>query len=278
MLYPLQSFALLLVALLEAPTVVVGFTLSPTTPPRAGKHIVALNAEESSSSKLELVVNEEFKTQELFPMAEFEDFSLLPHRPLGMRIEESLADSKLVFVTRVEDGGLAEKAGIRVGDVLVGVTGLFGDMTGTVGLGVEKIKGMVASRPEEEPLQIQVARGTGVLDDHEKAVVEICSNESSDQEIEQCVVDYLSMEDLETEPAAEEETTDDNDDDDDDIDPLDNLMNMWAEDLPPVPPSQPTEKLPSESAPKVKPWSSRSSPSGTFVRDPVTGEMKNIDA
>ena len=29
---------------------------------------------------------------------------------------------------------------------------------------------------------------------------------------------------------------------------------------------------------KPAPWSSRSSPSGTFVRDPKTGEMRNIDA
>ena len=34
----------------------------------------------------------------------------------------------------------------------------------------------------------------------------------------------------------------------------------------------------STSSSKPKPWSSRSSPSGTFVRDPVTGEMRNIDA
>jgi predicted metalloprotease with PDZ domain len=87
----------------------------------------------------ELVVNEEFNPKEVFPLADFEDFRLLPHRPLGVRIEESLADSNYVFVTRVEEGGLASQAGIQVGDVLVGVTGLFGDMTCSIGLGVERM-------------------------------------------------------------------------------------------------------------------------------------------
>ena len=107
-------------------------------------------------------------------------------------------------------------------------------------------------------------------------MIELCSNESTDKEIEQCVVDYLSMDvkDLYQSTTVEEEC----DVDDPDADCLvDNLMGMWAEDLPPPPPTateeEPTEK-PQDSS--VKPWSSRSSPSGTFVRDPVTGEMKNI--
>ena len=87
----------------------------------------------------EMSINDEYNPKELFPQADLQDFRLLPHRPLGMRIEESLADSKYVFVSRVEEGGLADQAGIQVGDVLVGVTGLFGDMTGSVGLGVEKM-------------------------------------------------------------------------------------------------------------------------------------------
>jgi predicted metalloprotease with PDZ domain len=87
----------------------------------------------------QLVVNNEFNPKEVFPQADFQDFKLLPHRPLGMRIEESLADSKYVFVTRVEEGGLASQAGIQVGDVLVGVTGLFGDMTCSIGLDVDRM-------------------------------------------------------------------------------------------------------------------------------------------
>jgi hypothetical protein len=139
---------------------------------------------------------------------------------------------------------------------------------------------MVASRPEDEPLVLQVARGTDVLDEHEKVVIEICSNGSTDKEIEQCVIDYLSLGDkFEEEPEVKSDSDENETASDDEIDPLDNVFNMWAEDLPGAPNSQTPEKLPSEqAAATVKPWSSRSSPSGTFVRDPVTGKMNNVDA
>lgn len=141
-------------------------------------------------------------------------------------------------------------------------------------------KGIVASRPEDEPLELLVARGTDVLDEHEKVVIEICSNGSTDMEIEQCVIDYLSLgENYDEEPKAKSDSDENEAASDDDSDPLDNIFNMWAEDLPGASQSQTSEKLPSEqAAAPVKPWSSRSSPSGTFVRDPVTGKMKNLDA
>jgi hypothetical protein len=139
---------------------------------------------------------------------------------------------------------------------------------------------MVASRPEGEPLELQVARGTDVLDEHEKVVIEICSNGSTDKEIEQCVIDYLSLgENYEDEPKAKSDSDENGAASNADFDQLDNVFNMWAEDLPGGPQSATSEKLPSEQpAATVKPWSSRSSPSGTFVRDPVTGKMKNVDA
>jgi hypothetical protein len=53
---------------------------------------------------------------------------------------------------------------------------------------------------------------------------------------------------------------------------------MWDEDLPPQSTaSESTDMSDEASAKKVKPWSSRSSGSGTYVRDPETGEMRNID-
>ena len=145
-----------------------------------------------------------------------------------------------------------------------------------------KRKGMVSSRPEEEPLSLQVARGTNVYDDHEKAVVELCTTDAGDADVEQCVVDYLSMgsqdnnkqkETLETECNVE--SGDKNDDADCMVD---NMMGMWAADLPDLPPTPKDLDTSEDPATKVKPWSSRSSGSGTYVRDPVTGEMKNIDA
>ena len=61
---------------------------------------------------------------------------------------------------------------------------------------------------------------------------------------------------------------------------LDSMWNAWMEDLP----SSVTEEGEDDSGvqkkeekKKVAPWSSRSSPSGTYVRDPKTGKLVNID-
>ena len=81
----------------------------------------------------------ELDVNKLFPDAPLEDFTLLPHRPLGITIEESLANSDCVFVSRVVEGGNADQAGIQVGDLLVAVTGLFGDLSPVMGVGVEKV-------------------------------------------------------------------------------------------------------------------------------------------
>ena len=135
-------------------------------------------------------------------------------------------------------------------------------------------KGMVGSRPETEALEIHVARGSTAFDDHEKAVIELCSNESSDKEIEQCVVDYLSMDYKNDVSTSEEEECDVDDPDADCL--VDNLLGMWAEDLPPPTTTTVENEVVEKPKDTVKPWSSRSSPSGTFVRDPVTGKMKNI--
>lgn len=133
---------------------------------------------------------------------------------------------------------------------------------------------MVASRPEEEALEIQIARGGDAFDEHEKAVIELCANESTDKEIEQCVVDYLSIDYKTSNNVPKQDEECDIEDPDADC-MVGNLQSMWAEDLPPPP--APAEDVPVEQpAQTVKPWSSRSSPSGTYVRDPATGEMKNI--
>lgn len=40
---------------------------------------------------------------------------------------------------QVVAGGNAEKAGIKVGDVIVGVTGMFGGLQGVLGKGIEEV-------------------------------------------------------------------------------------------------------------------------------------------
>jgi hypothetical protein len=119
-------------------------------------------------------------------------------------------------------------------------------------------------------------------------LVDLCSNPgSSDPDTEQCVIDFLQGGYDVDDASEEEEFCDENDEE---CPLVDNLYNMWAQDVDDVLvsngkaagaalASDPSTLSSSPSAKaKVKPWSSRSSPSGTFVRDPVTGEMKNIDA
>ena len=143
---------------------------------------------------------------------------------------------------------------------------------------------MVKARPDDEVLQVQVARGTSVLDDHERALVELCSDPNLDgTETEECVLDYLKggydySQSVSTKSEAVVNGADEtNVLEEDDL--VNNMYSMWAEDLPksaPAAPATPSEKEPIKDKPK--PWSSRSSPSGTFVRDPATGKMRNIDA
>jgi hypothetical protein len=75
----------------------------------------------------------------LFPNAEFLEFVLSPHRPLGCTVEESLADTRHIFVTKVTGEGFAGQAGLLPGDVIVGVSDLFGVLTGVTGLGIDKV-------------------------------------------------------------------------------------------------------------------------------------------
>jgi PDZ domain len=79
--------------------------------------------------------------------------SIWPHAPLGCVVEECLAAYEdysaaavdddhrpvYVFVSAVKSGGYADRAGLRVGDVLVECTDLFGQLTDATRLGVEKV-------------------------------------------------------------------------------------------------------------------------------------------
>jgi hypothetical protein len=77
--------------------------------------------------------------ENLFPYAEFLEFVLSPHRPLGCTVEESLADARHIFVTKVVAEGFSGRAGLLPGDVIVGVTDLFGALTDVTGLGIDRV-------------------------------------------------------------------------------------------------------------------------------------------
>jgi hypothetical protein len=257
--------------------------------------------------------------------------TLTQHRPLGCIVEESVALTNtlphLVFVASVSPNGHAAKAGIQVGDVIVAMSGLFGQVESVLGQGIDIVyvkvsvshvvqtllpypkamskrvrshttvllstnvlfhrsKSLVSSCPDSEPLQLQLLRGTSVLSDHEAALVELCANpDTSDAETEQCMLDYLQggYYNENDSPVGEECNGDDEQEC-----LLDNLQSMWAglnddddDDRDGSSTSSAASATTATAATSTttvtKPWSSRSSPSGTFVRDPSTGQMRNIN-
>mmetsp|Transcript_27367 Transcript_27367/g.38492 ORF Transcript_27367/g.38492 Transcript_27367/m.38492 type:complete len:302 (+) Transcript_27367:136-1041(+) len=216
-----------------------------------------------------------------FPKADVVEFTLEHHVPLGCSVEESLAvnqetgnyaDDQHVFVSKVTEGGNADAAGIQVGDVIVGVTGTFGVVSDVSGLGLDHIRSLISAVLPHNPLQLVVARGTGVMEAHESAIVDLCiMPETNANEIDSCVKAIHNMAYVD-----DEEVVVDCSSDGEEECMLDDVFAMWAEDLPEQPQAKEEEPKEEESAPKPAPWSSRSSPSGTYVRNPKTGKMENI--
>jgi hypothetical protein len=129
---------------------------------------------------------------------------------------------------------------------------------------------------------MQIVRGTNVLERHETAIVDMCNmSGASEKEVESCVVDFLAGGyDVasKTEDDIEDQAAECRDEETECL--IDGMMNLWADEVP-LPPTTSgiTDQVNGEnSAKKPKPWSSRSSPSGTWVRDPKTGQMRNIDS
>jgi S1-C subfamily serine protease len=71
------------------------------------------------------------------------EFELKQHKPLGCSVEESLANepdaAKYVFVADLVKGGNADKIGLRVGDVIVQLSGTFDEVVDVAGLGIGKM-------------------------------------------------------------------------------------------------------------------------------------------
>lgn len=211
-----------------------------------------------------------------FPSAQLLNLTLTEHKPLGCTVEESLAHpkEKHVFCSKIVEGGFAHAAGLEVGDVLVAVSGIFGESQSVIGLGIEQVRSLVTGREKSDSLELRVARGTNVMELHETALVDLCMLSGvNEKQIEECLSTILSgsyQNEEEEEPVFhcndEEECL------------LDDMFALWEEDMPtPTKKSDPVEEEMKE-GPVIPPWSSRSSPSGTYVRDPATGEMRNVDA
>ncbi len=157
-------------------------------------------------------------------------------------------------------------------------------------------------RHDNEPFKLNVLRGSTALSDHEVALTELCSNpDATSTEAEQCMIDYIQGGYAIADPNAAgsklvnaDSVPDDGecllDTDEEGECLLNDMHSLWASDLP-TSSSQQQNTITSENGSSsstsnpqdsvtaaVKPWSSRASPSGTFVRDPTTGKMKNLDS
>jgi hypothetical protein len=224
----------------------------------------------------------DISAENMFPDATILEFTLEEHKPLGCTVEESLAHpmEKHVFITKLKESGHAKAAGLQVGDVLVSIPGIFGDETLVSGMGVEQVKSLVSGRDEQEPLQLRVARGTDVMEAHENALVELCMTPgANDDQVEECLTTIMAGAYLDDDADTSKDDSEvimgcDNEEEC----LLDSLYQMWEEDMPaPVKNSNDME-FDNESGQQetIAPWSSRSSPSGTYQRDPATGEMKRM--
>eukprot|EP00525_Craspedostauros_australis_P003695 CAMPEP_0198116888 /NCGR_PEP_ID=MMETSP1442-20131203/15211_1 /TAXON_ID= /ORGANISM="Craspedostauros australis, Strain CCMP3328" /LENGTH=287 /DNA_ID=CAMNT_0043774817 /DNA_START=150 /DNA_END=1013 /DNA_ORIENTATION=- len=245
----------------------------------------------SNNEVADLMTTAAMHAEDLFLQgSEFIELSIPDHRPLGCTVDETIADTDVphVFVSKIVPGGFAEQAGLEVGDVVVAVTGTFGELKQVTGLGVDSVKRHVSAVADDVPLELIVARGSDVMAKHEEVLVQLCATPgASDKAIEESVVDYLAsgFDYNNAYDGSEDEDDDDTIPDamrlDEDVDGMiDDINNLWADDMMIGVPTNSASDGSSQQAakPKVKPWSSRSSPSGTWVRDPQTGEMRNIDA
>jgi hypothetical protein len=77
---------------------------------------------------------------DIFPSALSIDLELKEHKPMGCTVEETMDSANdYVFVTKLVPGGFADQAGIQVGDVLVAMNGMFGELTIVLESGVDKM-------------------------------------------------------------------------------------------------------------------------------------------
>jgi len=198
------------------------------------------------------------------------EFVLSQHKPLGCTIEESLVPSYdnerpeylPVFVSNLVSGGNAEMVGLKVGDVITGVSAVFGDeLQDTSTLGFYKLQSLVSGRQVEKPLRIRVLRGTNLLKRHEDALMELCMSPVDESSWDSCVLKSVysyvdhEKEDLDnlTEPC---------DANDDETECL--LTAIWGEEHLFMKEEYLTGEVNSESRqPNDSPWSYRVSSSGT---------------
>mmetsp|Transcript_17014 Transcript_17014/g.19476 ORF Transcript_17014/g.19476 Transcript_17014/m.19476 type:complete len:335 (+) Transcript_17014:147-1151(+) len=211
-------------------------------------------------------------------------FKLPNHKPLGFTAEESLNVDPtngdiFVFISKVKEGGFAEKIGVEVGDVIVALSGSFDEIVDVVFQDLNKVRSLITGRPEEKELIIKVIRYTDVLQKHESTLVDLCilpegSFYDRDKNMEKCIETMYNA----NYEIDELETMDDSCGDKDMECMLDTLGDLWNDDWDED--DKDGDKKGDDDVKEVEknkpaPWSSRSSGSGTYVR--INGTMVNID-
>ena len=197
-------------------------------------------------------------------------FEMDKFKPLGCTAEESLNvssdGSKHVFISKVTEGGNAEKAGLKTGDVIVAVSGSFeaNNVTPVVGASLERVKSLIGGREEGKGLVIMVIRNSDVMSKHETTLVDICVLPDNDAEVDKCIQSmYQADYDIKKYDVNADVEAPCDDGDTDCM--LDAMFDVWSDELGLKKGEEAAEEV-KEVKKKPAPWSSRSSPSGTYVR------------
>lgn len=162
--------------------------------------------------------------------------------------------------------------------MIVGVSGSFEDVVEVIGSGLGRVRSLIAGRQSEMNLILKIMRNTNVQTEHEKALIDLCilpEGEGKDSNLSKCIEalygsDY-DVTDVEVTKACEDADTECM---------LDAMLDSWEDELDVMTGVIETEKevdAPEKKKKKGWSWASRSSGSGTYVRDPKTRKMVNID-
>lgn len=158
------------------------------------------------------------------------------------------------------------------------------------GMGLERVKALVAGTnyDDDDALIIKVARGSSIMKRHEEALMKLCEIDSSaeDKQFEGYISSFLEGgmidSDEEDGSAVGKEC---------DLEDEECIMNvmcdLWGEECEVLGTKnhiaekkkemKKKEEAKEEEKPKRSGYFSRSSPSGTYTRDPKTGKLENVD-
>jgi len=240
------------------------------------------------------------------------EFTLPEHKPLGCTAEESLdataehfqdLPKPPVFICKLVESGNAQTAGLQVGDVILELSsGMMNansndaSMEDVHGMGLERVKSLVSATDYNQNLVIKVARGTSVMERHEAALMKLCEIDSTaeDKQFDGYITSFLKggMDDnvYDTTNLSDETAASQCDAEDEEC--IMNVMcDLWGEECEVLGTNHITAKEKEEKKqqqqqkkkeeaekPAKSSYFSRSSPSGTFIRDPKTGKLENVDA